>query len=130
MAPGGGGRVISREHAATVSGELRSVPGVIRVVLARRDGVAFYDDLNLAEREHTAAAVASAVGVGSLICDAAVLGAVEGGAVFGEQSVLVYRPLVEDFVLAVTAHNGVDLGELYRQMRRHARALDQIAAPA
>ncbi|WP_061965090.1 roadblock/LC7 domain-containing protein [Demequina aurantiaca] len=119
--------MITRESVALLTRELRQFPGVTRVLLAGRDGVPFYDDLALAARDHAAAATASALGVGALICDGVKIGAMEGGVVFGRHGVLVYRPLESDFVLAVIATSTVDLADLYRRMRREARILDQAA---
>ncbi|WP_062211734.1 hypothetical protein [Demequina oxidasica] len=119
--------MITRDTVAPIAQELRELPGVTRVLLAGRDGVPFYDDLPLAARDHAAAATASALGVGALICDGVKLGAMEGGAVFGSHGVLVYRPLECSYVLAVIARSTVDLADLYRRMRKEARILDQAA---
>jgi len=119
--------MIQRHHAIAAAGELRALNGVTRVLLARRDGVPFYDDLSLASREHAAAATASAGGVMSVICGAAQLGSVEGGAVFGSHGVLVMRPLASEYVLAAVADGSVDVSDLYRRLRKQARILDELA---
>lgn len=120
--------MIARETVAPVARELREVAGVTRVLLARRDGLPLYDDLALAARDHAAAATASALGLGDLICEGVRLGALEGGAIFGGDGVLVYRPLESAYVLVVIADVAVDLADLYRRMRKQARVLDQAAA--
>ncbi|WP_062517394.1 roadblock/LC7 domain-containing protein [Demequina gelatinilytica] len=117
-----------REAAAEVAEALHRVAEVSRVIVAGRDGLPLFDELALAERDHAAAATAAALGVAALVSEALRLGAPHGAIVEGEDAVVVVRPLDCGFALAAVADAGVDVGDLHRRVRRHARELDEVHA--
>ena len=117
-----------REAAAEVASALRRLPEVSRVLVAGRDGLPLFDERILAERDHAAAATASALGVAAVVADTLRLGAPQGAIVVGDDSVVVIRPLASGHALAAVAAATVDVGDLHRRVRRHARELDEIQA--
>ena len=118
--------MILREAAAEVAAALHRLPEVRRVVVAGRDGLPLFDELALADRDHAAAATATALGVAAVVADTLRLGTARGSIVMGEDAVVVIRPLACGFALAAVADATVDVGDLHRRVRRHARELDEI----
>lgn len=115
-----------REEAARVAQVLGQVPGVTRVIVAGRDGLPLYDDQSLIERDRAAAAAATALGVAAVVADTLALGPSRGSILLGEDAVVVIRPLESGHALAAVAAAHVDVGDLHRRVRRHARELDGI----
>ncbi|MDN4482507.1 roadblock/LC7 domain-containing protein [Demequina lignilytica] len=120
--------MILRDAAVEVARALHRLPEVTRVIVAGRDGLPLFDELTLADRDHGAAATATALGVAAVVADTLGLGPSQGSIVMGEDAVAVIRPLACGYSLAVVAHAATDVGDLHRRVRRHARELDEIHA--
>ncbi len=115
---------LTRDNAASTAATLRTVPGVQRVAVCHRDGVAFYDDLVLREREMAAAAVASLTGVADSVAHTFALGSPQGAVVYGDSSVVAVRPVARHYVMVVVASADADLALVYRAMRRAGLDID------
>lgn len=105
--------MIIPKHGLLASAQIkRSVPGVTRVLLARTDGIAVYDDATLAERETGAAVTATLMGLAGSVAGAFRLGSLDSIAVRTSDGVLVVQPIDTAHVLAAVADRDVDLGTL------------------
>ncbi|WP_062517395.1 roadblock/LC7 domain-containing protein [Demequina gelatinilytica] len=105
--------MIIPKHGLMASAQIRrAVPGVARVLLARTDGIAVYDDATLAERETGAAVAATLVGLAGSVTAAFHLGALDSVAIRTDGGVLVVQPIDAAHVLAVVASHDVDLAAL------------------
>lgn len=120
--------MILRDAAAEVARALHRIPEVTRVLVAGRDGLPLFDERQLAERDHGAAATASALGVAAVVADTLRLGEPQGSILVGDEAVAVIRPLAAGYALVAVADAGIDVGDLHRRVRRHARELDQLHA--
>ncbi|WP_062521411.1 roadblock/LC7 domain-containing protein [Demequina silvatica] len=117
-----------REAAAEVAAVLHRVPEVSRVIVASRDGLPLFDEVQLEARDHAAAATATALGVAAVASDTLALGASQGSILVGDESVAIVRPLDCGYSLTVVADAVVDVGDLHRRVRRLARDLDDAQA--
>lgn len=112
--------MISRERCALYAEELRSHPGVHRVIFAGHDGLAHYDDASLAAREQGAAAAATLVGVAGLVAQSLGVGDPEGAVIYGSSRQVITRSVTSDLVLVVLADVGEPGNGVYRAVRRVA----------
>lgn len=112
--------MIIPKHGLMASAQIkRAVPGVTRVLLARTDGIAVYDDATLADRDTGAAVTATLMGLAGSVAHAFRLGALDSVAVRTATGVLVVQPIDAAHVLAAVADHDVDLGAL-RAAAEHA----------
>ncbi len=101
--------MIIPKHGLMASAQIkRAVPGVTRVLLARTDGIAVYDDATLAERDTGAAVSATLMGLAASVAGAFRLGGLDTVSVHTDAGVLVVQPIDEAHVLAVLADGDVD----------------------
>ena len=105
--------MIIPKHGLLASAQIkRAVPGVTRVLLARTDGIAVYDDASLADRETGAAVSATLMGLAASVAGAFRMGALDSVAVRTADGVLVVQPIDAAHVLAAVADRDVDLDAL------------------
>ncbi len=117
----------SREECAAAAAELRSAPGVRRVVFSRHDGLAHYDDAVLEERAAGAAAVAALMGTASLSAEVFALGDPQGVIVYGGDVQLIVRPVTGELLMIVVVDLESSGHDVYRQVRTVARRLAERA---
>ncbi|WP_062521413.1 roadblock/LC7 domain-containing protein [Demequina silvatica] len=105
--------MIIPKHGLMASAQIRrAVPDVTRVLLARSDGIAVYDDATLAERDTGAAVTATLLGLAQSVAAAFRLGALDTVVVRTASGVLVVQPIDAAHVLAAVARADVDLALL------------------
>ena len=105
--------MIIPKHGLMASAQIkRAIPGVTRVLLARTDGIAVYDDATLAERETGAAVTATMMGLAASVAAAFRLGALDSVAVRTGAGVLIVQPIDRAHVLAAVADHDVDVAAL------------------
>lgn len=84
--------------AARLRQELR---GVTRVIVARTDGIALYDDVPLKERDGGAALTAALLGLAATATAAFRLGAARASMTVGEDGTIVFAAVDAGHVIAV-----------------------------
>lgn len=119
---------MDRDDAMSVAKALGSVPGVRRVLVCNRDGIAIYDDLALEQREQAAASSATLMGVAAAVSQTLHLGHTEGAIVMGRDATVIARALEAPAVLVAIVDADASLNEVYRVVRKQGRVLDEAIA--
>ena len=115
--------MLVRSHATRVSATLRQeINGVRRVMVARRDGLAFHDDVDREQStaaEEAAAAVAAALlGIAEHVSRASEHGELQSTIVRSDQGCLIVYGAGEEYVLGIYTDPTVNLNLLDRVARR------------
>lgn len=128
--------MIIAKHGLLAAARLRKVvPGVQRVIVARTDGIAMYDDVPLEARDGGAALTAAVVGLAATSTRAFGLGAAGVASVRGERGTLVVAPVDGGHLLAILIEGVEDasVAEASGAVRDEAerlRALSGLAVAA
>jgi len=94
--------VIIAKHGLLAAARVRqTVSGVQRVIVARTDGIAMYDDVPLEARDGGAAITAAIVGLAATSTRAFGLGAAGVSAVGGERGTLIVTPIDGGHLLGI-----------------------------
>lgn len=94
--------MIIPKHGLLTAARLRQkVRGVTRVIIARTDGIALYDDVPLKERDGGAALTAAILGLAATATSAFGLGAARASLTVGETGTVVLAPVDAGHVLAM-----------------------------
>ncbi|MCV2393163.1 hypothetical protein OEB99_02475 [Actinotalea sp. M2MS4P-6] len=102
--------MLVRQQAMLLAVRLRSaVPGVTRIVVARRDGRVFFDQGLEETQEPAAVAAASASQLGIDVAAAFRLGYADSVVVHGERGMVLVQPLDAMHVVAVHAEPSTDV---------------------
>ncbi len=105
--------MIVPKHGLLCAARLRrQVPGVTRVIIARTDGIALYDDVPLEQRDGGAALTAAVLGLGETASSSLDLGVLQFGITMSSERCLVVYPIDGAHLLAIIAQVDVDLGAL------------------
>ncbi|WP_084105405.1 roadblock/LC7 domain-containing protein [Demequina sp. NBRC 110056] len=101
--------MIVPKHGLLAGAQLkRAVPQITRVIIARTDGIALYDDVSLAARDGGAALTAALVGLAATVTRGFGMGAAESATVRGEHGLLVVAPVDAAHLLAAVVDPGPD----------------------
>lgn len=94
--------MIIHKHGLLAGARLRQlVPGILRVIIARTDGIPLYDDVPLKERDGGAALTAAILGLAATATAAFGLGAARASITAGEGGSIVLAPVDAGHVLAI-----------------------------
>lgn len=94
--------MIIPKHGLLVAARLkRAVPGVARVIIARTDGIALYDDVPLQARDSAAAVTAATVGLAATATSSFGLGASRLTVLEGESGGVIIAAVDAGHVLSV-----------------------------
>ncbi|MDN4482508.1 roadblock/LC7 domain-containing protein [Demequina lignilytica] len=105
--------MIIPKHGLLASAQIkRAVPGVTRVLLARTDGIAVYDDATLADRDTGAAVSATLIGLATSAAGALRLGRLDAVTLHTSAGLVVVQPIDSAHVLAAIAHEDIDVARL------------------
>jgi predicted regulator of Ras-like GTPase activity (Roadblock/LC7/MglB family) len=121
--------MIVRQHGIGVAASLRAeIPGIRRVLVARTDGLPFYDDGDPTLHDSSAAVVATVLGIAQQAGMAFGLDGLEMTTVRGPSGSMVVYAIDDHHLLAVVTDPKVNLVLLDRVVLRLVAAL--VAAPA
>ncbi|WP_084102704.1 hypothetical protein [Demequina sp. NBRC 110051] len=119
--------MIVPKHGLISAARLRqSLAGVRRVIIARADGIALYDDVPLAERDGGAALTAAVNGLAATVATSFTLGVAGANITLAEQGALVVCLIDAGHLLAILVDAQTDLTAALRAAgaeAEHLRAL-------
>lgn len=129
--------MIVHQHGQLAAVRLRSqVSGVTRVIVARTDGIAMYDDVAFEARDGGAALTAAILGLAATSSSSFGLGMLDISVTVGDRGMLLVTQIDAGHVLGVLLEADADLGaatevalDQAAWLRSRARP-DQAAAPA
>lgn len=111
--------MIVRQHALGVAASLRNeIPGIRRVLIARTDGLPFYDDGDASQHDSSAAVVATVLGIAQQSGMAFGLDGLEMTTVRGHAGSMVVYAIDDHHLLAVVTEPKVNLVLLDRVVLR------------
>lgn len=101
--------MIVQKHGMLASARVKqSLPAATRVIVARTDGIALYDDESLAARDGAAALTAATLGVAVTTTVGFALGATDIAVLKAEAGHLVVAPVDGNYLLAVVLDKDAD----------------------
>ncbi|WP_062072387.1 roadblock/LC7 domain-containing protein [Demequina sediminicola] len=125
--------MILEKHGMMSAARLKKcIPGTQRVIIARTDGLALYDDVQFAARDGAAALTAATLGLAATATNGFGLGAAEVSVLRGELGTLVVAPVDAGHLLALVVEPTVDatgasVMNTVRVEAEHLRALSGLA---
>ena len=123
--------MIVRQHALGVAASLRTeIPGIRRVLIARTDGLPFYDDGDPTLHDSSAAVVATVLGIAQQSGMAFGLDGLEMTTVRGRSGSMVVYAIDDHHLLAVVTDPKVNLVLLDRVVLRLIGGLVGSLTPA
>ncbi|WP_084038080.1 roadblock/LC7 domain-containing protein [Demequina sp. NBRC 110053] len=123
--------MIIPKHGLLVGARLRKdLTGLSRLIIARTDGIALYDDVPLRERDGGAALTAAMLGLAATATAAFGLGAARVSTTVGEDGVVVLAPVDAGHVLAILLDAGADVASAAEAVMREAERLRVLSGMA
>ncbi|WP_062072394.1 roadblock/LC7 domain-containing protein [Demequina sediminicola] len=125
--------MIVAKHGMLVAARVKqALPGVERVIVARTDGIALYDDVPLAARDGAAAVTAATVGLAATATASFGMGAARLAVIHGESGALAMAPIDSGHLLAVVvdADSGYSDDQIARVVRAEAEWLRSFSGMA
>ncbi|MDN4474176.1 roadblock/LC7 domain-containing protein [Demequina zhanjiangensis] len=123
--------MIVAKHGLLAAARLRKqVDGIRRVVIARTDGIALYDDVPLEQRDGAAALTAAVLGLADTSSASLDLDEVQFTFTMGAQGSLFVVPVDHQHLLAIVAEAGVDTVALASAAQSEIAVLRRLAGPA
>ncbi len=123
--------MIVPKHGLLCAARLRKqVAGVRRVIIARTDGIALYDDVPLEQRDGAAALTATVLGLAETASTSLDLSKVHFSVTMSADGCLFVYPIDEGHLLAITADVHVDAGALGAAAHAEAQALRRLSSSA
>lgn len=123
--------MIVAKHGLLAAARLRKqVDGIRRVVIARTDGIALYDDVPLEQRDGAAALTAAVLGLADTSSASLDLDEVQFTFTMGAHGSLFVVPVDHQHLLAIVAEAGVDTVALASAAQSEIAVLRRLAGPA
>lgn len=114
------------QHGRIASAIIRKhVQQVERVLIARTDGIAFYDDLALGTRESAAAVISTMLGLDKGATQMFELGSLRESIVRGRDGTLVVQPLDSLHVIAVLLNGDLAIDRLHEALEQLRRFISE-----
>ncbi len=122
--------MIVAKHGLLAAARLRKqVEGIRRVVIARTDGIAMYDDVPLEQRDGAAALTAAVLGLADTSSNAMDLDDIRFTFTMGADGCLFVVPVDDAHLLAIVAEAWVDTVALAAAAQTEIASLRRLSGP-